>query len=44
VGLRSIDHVVGNVEEGRLDDWVAWYREVLGFEEMPTAPAGPKAK
>jgi 4-hydroxyphenylpyruvate dioxygenase len=34
VGLRSIDHVVGNVEEGRLDDWVAWYREVLGFEEM----------
>ncbi|HUC12837.1 MAG TPA: 4-hydroxyphenylpyruvate dioxygenase [Acidimicrobiales bacterium] len=34
VGLRSIDHVVGNVEEGRLDDWVAWYRDVLGFEEM----------
>jgi 4-hydroxyphenylpyruvate dioxygenase len=34
VGLCSIDHVVGNVEEGRLDDWVAWYREVLGFEEM----------
>jgi 4-hydroxyphenylpyruvate dioxygenase len=34
VGLRSIDHVVGNVEEGRLDDWVAWYGEVLGFEEM----------
>ena len=34
VGLRSIDHVVGNVEEGRLDEWVAWYCEVLGFEEM----------
>lgn len=34
VGLASIDHVVGNVEEGRLDDWVAWYRDVLGFEEM----------
>lgn len=34
VGLRSIDHVVGNVEEGRLDEWVAWYREVLGFKEM----------
>jgi 4-hydroxyphenylpyruvate dioxygenase len=34
VGLRSIDHVVGNVEQGRLDDWVAWYREVLGFTEM----------
>ncbi|HTW06070.1 MAG TPA: 4-hydroxyphenylpyruvate dioxygenase [Acidimicrobiales bacterium] len=34
VGLQAIDHVVGNVEEGRLDDWVGWYREVLGFEEM----------
>jgi 4-hydroxyphenylpyruvate dioxygenase len=34
VGLVSIDHVVGNVEQGRLDDWVAWYREVLGFTEM----------
>jgi 4-hydroxyphenylpyruvate dioxygenase len=34
VGLTSIDHVVGNVEQGRLDDWVAWYKEVLGFTEM----------
>jgi 4-hydroxyphenylpyruvate dioxygenase len=34
VGLTGIDHVVGNVEEGRLDDWVAWYIEVLGFQEM----------
>jgi 4-hydroxyphenylpyruvate dioxygenase len=34
VGLTWIDHVVGNVEEGRLDDWVAWYKEVLGFTEM----------
>jgi 4-hydroxyphenylpyruvate dioxygenase len=34
VGCQSIDHVVGNVEEGRLDDWVSWYREVLGFAEM----------
>ena len=34
VGLTSIDHVVGNVEQGRLDDWVAWYQEVLGFKEM----------
>jgi 4-hydroxyphenylpyruvate dioxygenase len=34
VGVTSIDHVVGNVEEGRLDDWVAWYVEVLGFAEM----------
>ena len=34
VGLTAIDHVVGNVEEGRLDEWVAWYKEVLGFSEM----------
>jgi 4-hydroxyphenylpyruvate dioxygenase len=34
VGLASIDHVVGNVEEGRLDDWVGFYTDVLGFQEM----------
>jgi 4-hydroxyphenylpyruvate dioxygenase len=34
VGLASIDHVVGNVEKGHLDDWVSWYSEVLGFSEM----------
>jgi 4-hydroxyphenylpyruvate dioxygenase len=34
VGLLSIDHVVGNVEEGKLDEWVGWFCEVLGFEEM----------
>ena len=33
-GLNSIDHVVVNVEEGRLDEWVAWYEEVLGFSQM----------
>lgn len=33
-GLAEIDHVVGNVEEGRLDEWVAWYSDVLGFEQM----------
>ena len=34
VGVTGIDHVVGNVEEGRLDDWVGFYTEVLGFREM----------
>jgi len=34
VGLHYIDHVVGNVEQGRLDEWVAWFEEVLGFEEF----------
>jgi 4-hydroxyphenylpyruvate dioxygenase len=34
VGTTSIDHVVGNVERGQLDYWVAFYRDVLGFTEM----------
>ena len=34
VGVTSIDHVVGNVEEGRLDEWVTWYEDVLGFTQM----------
>ena len=34
VGVISIDHVVGNVERGRLDEWVDWYCEVLGFGQM----------
>ncbi|HET6963429.1 MAG TPA: 4-hydroxyphenylpyruvate dioxygenase [Acidimicrobiales bacterium] len=34
VGTTYVDHVVGNVEQGRLDEWVAFYRDVLGFSEM----------
>ena len=34
VGLLAIDHVVGNVEQGRLEDWVGFYSDVLGFEPM----------
>jgi 4-hydroxyphenylpyruvate dioxygenase len=34
VGLAAVDHVVGNVEEGRLDDWVQFYAQVLGFSPM----------
>jgi 4-hydroxyphenylpyruvate dioxygenase len=34
VGLTRIDHVVGNVEQGRLDDWVRFYGEVLGFSQL----------
>ncbi|MCU1376532.1 MAG: 4-hydroxyphenylpyruvate dioxygenase [Actinomycetia bacterium] len=33
-GLLAIDHVVGNVEEGRLEDWVRFYADVLGFAPM----------
>jgi 4-hydroxyphenylpyruvate dioxygenase len=34
VGLERIDHVVGNVEQGNLDEWVAYYEHVLGFDEL----------
>ena len=34
VGLLGIDHVVGNVEQGKLDDWVGFYRDVFGFAAM----------
>ncbi len=34
VGLKAVDHVVGNVEQGRLDDWVHFYAHVLGFSPM----------
>ena len=34
VGLLAIDHVVGNVEEGRLEDWVRFYANVMGFAPM----------
>jgi 4-hydroxyphenylpyruvate dioxygenase len=33
-GLRSIDHIVGNVEEGKMDEWVRFYQEVLGFQQL----------
>jgi 4-hydroxyphenylpyruvate dioxygenase len=34
VGIEAVDHVVGNVEQGRLDDWVRFYAEVIGLEPM----------
>jgi 4-hydroxyphenylpyruvate dioxygenase len=34
VGLKAIDHIVGNVEEGRMDDWVRFYQDVLGFKQL----------
>ncbi len=32
--LKGIDHVVGNVELGRMEEWVAYYERVFGFTEM----------
>lgn len=34
VGLTRIDHIVGNVEQGMLNDWVGFYREVFGFAQL----------
>src|SRR6476661_2355018 len=34
VGLAAIDHIVGNVELGKMDEWVEFYRKVLGFEQL----------
>ena len=31
VGLLAIDHVVGNVELGKMDHWVSYYERVFGF-------------
>lgn len=30
-GLLSVDHVVGNVEVGRMDYWVDFYERIFGF-------------
>ncbi|MGH8930845.1 MAG: hypothetical protein ACRDZO_09535 [Egibacteraceae bacterium] len=34
VRLETIDHVVANVEQGRMDDWVAFYASVMGFTQL----------
>jgi 4-hydroxyphenylpyruvate dioxygenase len=33
-GLVAIDHIVGNVEEGKMNDWVKFYEKVLGFSPL----------
>lgn len=32
--FAALDHVVGNVELGRMDEWVAFYTRVMGFTNM----------
>ena len=34
VGLKALDHIVGNVEEGKMDDWVHFYENVMGFTQL----------
>ena len=33
-GLLAIDHIVGNVELGDMDEWVKFYEDVFGMTEM----------
>ena len=32
--FQAVDHCVGNVELGRMDEWVEFYNKVLGFTNM----------
>ncbi|HEV7896944.1 MAG TPA: 4-hydroxyphenylpyruvate dioxygenase [Planosporangium sp.] len=32
--FQAVDHVVGNVELGRMDEWVEFYKRVMGFTNM----------
>jgi 4-hydroxyphenylpyruvate dioxygenase len=34
VGLRYVDHCVGNVELGRMNEWVGFYERVMGFKNL----------
>lgn len=36
VGIQLIDHIVGNVELGRMNYWCDYYRDVMGFERYIT--------
>ena len=34
VGLQYVDHCVGNVELGKMDTWVKFYEDVMGFKNL----------
>src|SRR3954467_12517538 len=36
VGLKYVDHCVGNVELGKMNVWVKFYEEVMGFRNLIT--------
>lgn len=33
-GLVAVDHVVGNVELGKMEEWVEYYQNILGFTQF----------
>jgi 4-hydroxyphenylpyruvate dioxygenase len=36
IGLKYVDHCVGNVELGKMNDWVKFYENVMGFKLLIT--------
>jgi 4-hydroxyphenylpyruvate dioxygenase len=34
VGLAAIDHIVGNVQLGKMNHWVNFYHQVMGFRQL----------
>jgi 4-hydroxyphenylpyruvate dioxygenase len=34
VGLKYVDHCVGNVELGAMNKWVKYYADILGFKQL----------
>jgi len=34
VGLRHVDHCVGNVELGKMNEWVGFYERAMGFRNL----------
>jgi 4-hydroxyphenylpyruvate dioxygenase len=34
VGLVAVDHVVGNVELGRMNTWATYYADIMGFTNL----------
>ena len=36
IGLKYVDHCVGNVEMGKMNEWVEFYQKVMGFNLLIT--------
>lgn len=36
IGLQYVDHCVGNVELGKMNEWVKFYEDVMGFKTIIT--------
>jgi 4-hydroxyphenylpyruvate dioxygenase len=34
VGLKYVDHMVGNVDWGQMDTWAQFYHDVMGFRQL----------